>query len=67
MASVAGFLSLTIFSGWVRLNVKGKAGTKITLTYEKGRIVSYGGERDTYILKGALMGKPMNHVSLFIL
>jgi alpha-L-rhamnosidase len=33
------------FSGWVRLNVKGKAGTKITVTYELG-------EKDTYILKG---------------
>ena len=45
------------FSGWVRLNVKGKAGTKITLTYEKGRIVSHGGEKDTYILKGAPDGE----------
>ena len=34
------------FSGWVRLNAKGKAGTKITLGYEEG-------EKDTYVLKGA--------------
>jgi len=45
------------FSGWVRLNVKGKAGTKITLFYEKDRIVTYTGERDTYILKGAPDGE----------
>ena len=38
------------FSGWVRLKVKGKAGTKITMTYESG-------ERDTYILKGAPAGE----------
>jgi len=38
------------FSGWVRLNVKGKAGTKITLEYEEG-------ERDNYILKGAPEGE----------
>ncbi|HWS00905.1 MAG TPA: family 78 glycoside hydrolase catalytic domain [Prolixibacteraceae bacterium] len=40
------------FSGWVRLNVKGKAGTKITISYERDRVVTYHGERDTYILKG---------------
>ena len=45
------------FSGWVRLNVKGKAGTKITLTYERDKIVTYGGEKDTYILKGAPDGE----------
>ena len=33
------------FSGWVRLNVKGKAGTKITIHYELG-------EKDTYVFKG---------------
>jgi len=33
------------FSGWVRLNTKGKAGTKITITYELD-------EKDRYILKG---------------
>ena len=38
------------FAGWVRLNVKGKAGTKISMTYESG-------ERDTYILKGAPDGE----------
>jgi alpha-L-rhamnosidase len=40
------------FSGWVRLNVRGEAGTKVTISYEKERIVTYGGEKDTYILKG---------------
>jgi len=38
------------FSGWVRLNVTGTAGTKISMTYEEG-------ERDTYILKGAPEGE----------
>ena len=33
------------FSGWVRLNIKGKAGDKITIQYELG-------EKDVYILKG---------------
>jgi len=33
------------FSGWVRLNTKGKAGNQITIHYELG-------EKDTYILKG---------------
>jgi alpha-L-rhamnosidase len=45
------------FSGWVRLNVKGRAGTKITIRYEKDRVVTYNGERDTYILKGAPEGE----------
>ena len=45
------------FSGWVRLNVRGKAGTKITISYEKDRIVTYGGEHDIYILKGAPEGE----------
>jgi len=45
------------FSGWVRLNVKGKAGTKITMSYEGDRIVTYGGEKDIYILKGAPEGE----------
>jgi len=45
------------FSGWVRLNVKGKSGTKITISYEKERVVTYGGERDIYILKGAPDGE----------
>jgi alpha-L-rhamnosidase len=38
------------FAGWVRLNVKGKAGTKIIMTHETG-------ERDSYILKGATDGE----------
>ena len=54
------------FSGWVRLNVKGKTGTKINLTYERDRIVTYGGEKDTYILKAHLTVRYMNHVSLSI-
>ncbi len=61
------------FSGWVRLSVKGKAGTKITMKYERDRIVTYTGERDTYILKGAPDGEiyeprftfhPVRHVSV---
>ena len=38
------------FSGWVRLNVKGKPGTTITLNHEEG-------EEDVYILKGAPEGE----------
>ncbi|MCX6873211.1 MAG: family 78 glycoside hydrolase catalytic domain [Verrucomicrobia bacterium] len=38
------------FSGWVRLNVKGKPGTTITLNHEEG-------EKDVYILKGAPEGE----------
>jgi len=38
------------FSGWVRLNVKGKAGTSITLNHEEN-------EKDVYILKGAPEGE----------
>jgi alpha-L-rhamnosidase len=38
------------FGGWVRLNVKGKAGDKITIHYEME-------EKDTYILKGAPEGE----------
>ena len=38
------------FSGWVRLNVKGKPGTTITLNHEDG-------EKDVYILKGAPEGE----------
>lgn len=45
------------FSGWVRLKVKGKAGTKITISYEQDRIITYGGERDIYILKGDPAGE----------
>ena len=54
------------FSGWVRLNVKGKAGTMITLGYEEG-------EQDSYVLKGAAEGEvyeprftfhPVRHVRL---
>jgi alpha-L-rhamnosidase len=54
------------FSGWVRLNIKGKAGTKIILRYEEG-------EQDSYILKGAPEGEvyeprfafhPVRHVRL---
>ena len=68
-----GFEFDRYFSGWVRLNVKGKAGTKITMRYERDRIVTYAGERDTYILKGAPDGEiyeprftfhPVRHVSV---
>ena len=38
------------FSGWVRLNVKGKSGTTITLNHEDN-------EKDVYILKGAPEGE----------
>ena len=38
------------FSGWVRLNVKGKPGTTITLNHEDG-------EKDVYILNGAPEGE----------
>ena len=38
------------FSGWVRLNVKGKPGTTITMNHEEG-------EKDVYILKGAPEGE----------
>jgi alpha-L-rhamnosidase len=38
------------FSGWVRLNVEGKAGDKVTIQYELG-------EKDTYILKGDPKGE----------
>jgi len=38
------------FSGWVRLNVKGKAGARVTVQYELG-------EKDTCILKGDPKGE----------
>jgi alpha-L-rhamnosidase len=38
------------FSGWVRLNVKGKRGTTIIMNHEEG-------EKDVYILKGAPEGE----------
>jgi len=54
------------FAGWVRLNVKGKAGTKIRLEYSS-RILDNGlidkspwpgdGETDVYILKGDPKGE----------
>jgi alpha-L-rhamnosidase len=53
------------FGGWVRLNVKGKAGDKITIHYERSlmvgnklKIMDYEmDEKDTYILKGAPEGE----------
>ena len=38
------------FSGWVRVKTRGKAGAKITITYELN-------EKDTYILKGDPAGE----------
>ena len=42
------------FGGWVRLNVKGKAGDKITIHYDltPSFIQDEKNEKDTYILKG---------------
>lgn len=41
----------TMFSGWVKLKVKGEKGTKLTLTFREDNERTYG-QSDTYILKG---------------
>lgn len=41
----------TMFSGWVKLKVKGEKGNKLTLTFHEDNERTYG-QSDTYILKG---------------
>ncbi len=41
----------TMFSGWVKLKVKGERGRKITMIFREDNDITYG-QSDTYILKG---------------